>query len=144
MNGVPAGRNDAQALADELSEPTPRAWRVLRLAATAGGQTADLGELLRARWDELGEGLRTELRALDELLQSSFHVGDEWELACVCRSEFAFLAALAGSDAMREASLDLNSVDAKLAERAYVEGHLDPALVPCGIPSEHWWWWAPR
>lgn len=59
------------------------------------------------------------------------------------RSFIAWLVSLSADGDWWADQLDTEEFDAALAQRADLEGALDPTQIPEGTPMTHGWWWAP-
>ncbi|WP_434419579.1 hypothetical protein [Nannocystis pusilla] len=78
-------------------------------------------------------------------MMSALCEAEGWPGPCRGRSTLAFFVELADAALELESlTVELAEVDERLRELADREGYLRDEEIDAGVPSAHWWWWAPR
>ena len=81
--------------------------------------------------------------SIEDRFMLSFEPGD-WEDLCRLRSALEFLLQLFPEDAGSvRADVRPGAYDDLIRRRSHDFGYLRPSEIPPGIPTSHWWWWAP-
>jgi hypothetical protein len=131
---------------DRLAEALMRALYRLGIALHRGDEPPESAQEVAAAFEPVLRHVAGALAFVTGSIEDVFIVGlDDWADVAWRRSAIEFLLEILDPDdaAWLRAQLEPDAYDGMIRRYSEDLGYYPPSKIPAGVPTSHWWWWAP-